>query len=204
MSPAENALRITLIVLFCSLTALRLYYKLRYRVLHLGFTPFAEGTALGLCRLGLGVPLLLGLAVAMYDPLRFAWMRLPLPMALRFFGVVTAVASLVLLFWVQQHLGANFSTTISLRPHHTLVTTGPYRFVRHPMYIAYLGFFISGGLISANWVVGVFGVSVFAVLMTLRLRREETVLVDHFGDVYVEYMRLTPRFVPRLRQDIRN
>jgi protein-S-isoprenylcysteine O-methyltransferase Ste14 len=200
----EEFLRIALIVLFCLLTGLRLYYKMRFRVLHLGFTPFSEGTLLGMCRLSLGLPLLAGLAAAMHDPLRFAWMRLPLPYALRAAGVALGVLSLILLWWVQNSLGANFSTTITLRRNHTLVISGPYHLVRHPMYVAYLGFFLAGGLISANWIVGLFGVAIFAMLMTVRLRKEERLLIERFGAAYREYSRNTPRFLPRPRSDLRS
>ncbi len=81
-----------------------------------------------------------------------------------------------------------------------MVTGGPYRYVRHPMYTAIaifgLGLFV---LAPANWLILVPGVLGFGVLMAVRIRREEEVMVEQFGDAYREYAQRTGRFLPRWR-----
>src|SRR5262245_45809761 len=93
-----------------------------------------EGTWFGVLRLVLGLPfLVLMLSYPFYPPL-LAWADLPFPAWLRWCGAGLALATVPFLVWIHRALGRNFSTTIRVRDDHTLVTWGPYRWVRHPMY----------------------------------------------------------------------
>ena len=128
------------------------------------------------------------------------WMarfRLPFPIWLRCIGVCLGLASLGLLVWVQDTLGRHWSTGLVLREEHTLVTTGPYRWVRHPMYTALFAFMIALALVSANWLVvlaPVGGISLFLA----RIPKEEGMMIEEFGDEYRAYMERTGRLLPRL------
>ena len=105
---------------------------------------------------------------------------------------------LVLVFWILRALGRNFSTSLAVSE--TLVTDGPYRFVRHPMYAAFLLLWTLFALIAANWFVGAAGIAAFVIVLVVRTPKEERLLLGLFGDEYRAYMHRTGRIVPRLRR----
>ena len=67
-------------------------------------------------------------------PRLMRWSALPMPVWLRWIGVVLGLATIPLFLWVHRALGENWSTSVETKAQHTLVTSGPYRWVRHPMY----------------------------------------------------------------------
>ena len=78
-----------------------------------------------------------------------------------------------------------------------LVTTGPYRWVRHPMYAAIWLWSLAQGLMLANWLAGWAAVATLAPLYWIRTPREERMMIAQFGDAYRDYMTRTGRLVPR-------
>jgi protein-S-isoprenylcysteine O-methyltransferase Ste14 len=78
-----------------------------------------------------------------------------------------------------------------------LVTSGPYRWIRHPMYSAALILVLAATLLTSNVVVLVGGITMF-VLLAARSRLEEQRLIEKFGEAYRDYQHHTGRFVPRL------
>ena len=87
--------------------------------------------------------------------------------------------------------------TVTIREDHRLVTSGPYRYIRHPLYTMGLLLFSSLSLIAANWFM-MLGTVLAFVLVSLRLPKEEAALIEAFGDEYRAYMQRTGRFLPRL------
>ena len=81
------------------------------------------------------------------------------------------------------------------RQAHTLVTRGPYRWVRHPFYDCMALFMLSHRLMAANWFVLAAGVVVFR-LLAARSRTEELKLLARFGEPYRAYRASTGRFLP--------
>lgn len=78
-----------------------------------------------------------------------------------------------------------------------LVTSGPYHYVRNPIYLGAFTFIISLALVAANWLLLL--PSLFIVtLVYMQIRGEETMLIARFGDEYREYMKRTPRLIPKL------
>jgi protein-S-isoprenylcysteine O-methyltransferase Ste14 len=95
-------------------------------------------------------------------PELIAWASVPLPAWLRWFGVVVGALGIAALAWVHHELGRNFAATLHVREQgHTLVTSGPYRWVRNPMYTSMYLILISFFLVSANWLIGVGWISAF-------------------------------------------
>jgi protein-S-isoprenylcysteine O-methyltransferase Ste14 len=133
------------------------------------------------------------------NPDWLAWAALPLPSWLRWLGAPTGVAGLAGLFWVHRELGQNFSGTLHLRTDHELVISGPYRWVRHPMYTVFYLLGLSILLLSANWLLGGGTLVALSMVMLSRLVHEEAVMEERFGDQYRDYMTRTGRFFPRLR-----
>ncbi len=126
-----------------------------------------------------------------------SWFSMPLPIWLRWVGVGTLPVFVILISWVLRSLGKNLTDTVVTRAEHTLVTTGPYRWVRHPFYSAAFLFFVAASLMSANWYLAVAG-GLGGVLLAMRTRTEEAKLIERFGDEYLAYIQRTGKFLPRL------
>jgi protein-S-isoprenylcysteine O-methyltransferase Ste14 len=118
------------------------------------------------------------------------------PSWLRLTGVAISLAGLAMFGWMFHHLGLNVTPTSMPRANATLVTTGPYRWIRHPMYSAALILVTAVTLLTANTVVAIGGIVMFA-LLAARSHLEEQRLVEKFGDAYRTYQRDTGRFLPR-------
>jgi protein-S-isoprenylcysteine O-methyltransferase Ste14 len=189
--------RVIFICLFCLLTGLRVFYKLRAGFLRERLYSREESIAFIVFRSILGVPMLWAVFAYAFAPSRFGWMYVNLPTWLRFVGVLLGAGAIALLFWVHQSLGTNFSTSLAPRKNHTMVESGPYAWVRHPMYSAYFTFFLSVFLISSNWLAGSTGLAIILMLMTVRRIREESLLVERFGERYLRYRQSTGMFLPR-------
>jgi protein-S-isoprenylcysteine O-methyltransferase Ste14 len=126
------------------------------------------------------------------------WMKglgLALPHWLRYGGAFAGFAAFVLLMWTMKALGRYWSPLPRLREGHELITSGPYRFVRHPMYSAMIVLFLSFALVTANVpvILSSFLGIIFTIIWGLK---EERMLIDYFGEEYREFMRHTTAFFP--------
>jgi protein-S-isoprenylcysteine O-methyltransferase Ste14 len=112
-------------------------------------------------------------------------------------GIVLAITALPMGISVFRNLGRNITDTVETRAHHELVTSGIYRFIRHPLYTTGFLFFFGLGLIAGLW--PVLSLSV-VVLVTLYVRTfaEEDHLIAEFGDRYKQYITATGKFFPKL------
>jgi protein-S-isoprenylcysteine O-methyltransferase Ste14 len=131
------------------------------------------------------------LVVYLIDPSWMAWSQIDLPSGLRSFGAPLAGLALAGMVWAFLHLGHNLGAA------HTLVTTGPYRWVRHPMYSAWAGLILGYSLLTANWFVALAGLGAMSAVVR-RAPAEESALRARFGDAYQEYAARTGRFFPRV------
>jgi protein-S-isoprenylcysteine O-methyltransferase Ste14 len=123
-------------------------------------------------------------------------LQVPLPDWLRWFGIVLGAASLALYAWSRDTLGKEWSSPLQVRKNHHLVTTGPYGWVRHPIYLSLIVFMSGIALITANWFLVLFLV-VSIIDLGLRIPKEEQMMIDVFGDEYETYMQRTGRLLPR-------
>ena len=101
------------------------------------------------------------------------------------------------MYWTLSSLGKNLTDTVVTRKEATLVTVGPYRWVRHPFYVTAALLMFSVTILTANWLIGLTSVIVL-VLLAVRTPKEEAMLIERFGDQYRDYMTKTGRFIPRL------
>ncbi len=134
----------------------------------------------------------------MVKPAWWAWATFSLPLWARWIGVVLTIGGMPLLAWVQWSLGQNFAAVLHIREGHTLVTDGPYRFVRHPMYSLIFLYGLGLLLLTANWLIGLPMLLGAAAFIIPRVGKEEALMLEQFGDNYKEYMERTGRFLPRL------
>ena len=126
----------------------------------------------------------------------FSFAEYPLRIGPLISGIVCFVIGLWLFYRSHADLGANWSITLEVRDRHRLITQGIYRRVRHPMYSALLLYGVAHALVIPNWVAGPSNLVAFAVLFALRVRAEERMMLEQFGDEYIAYMARTKRLVP--------
>jgi protein-S-isoprenylcysteine O-methyltransferase Ste14 len=137
------------------------------------------------------------LAYLLYPPV-MAWGALGgWPQAARWLGLALMALNLPLLVWMFRSLGKNITPTVKTRAKHQLVVSGPYRYIRHPLYTFGGFFFLGAALVAGNWFL--FACAIIAIwALFSRTPLEERMLVERFGSQYEEYMRTTGRYLPRL------
>lgn len=121
-----------------------------------------------------------------------------LPMWAGWVGVVIFAASPWLLWRSHADLGLNWLPTPDIREGHTLVTDGVFRYIRHPMYAAHWLWAIAQPLLLQNWIAGLSMAASMLPLYLVRVRQEEQMMLEQFGEEYRVYMGRTGRVVPRL------
>jgi protein-S-isoprenylcysteine O-methyltransferase Ste14 len=127
----------------------------------------------------------------------FSFAEYPLRAGPLIAGVVCFVVGLWLFHRSHADLGTNWSITLQVREQHRLITHGVYRRVRHPMYTALFLYSIGQALVLPNWVAGTSYLVPFGILFAFRIRAEERMMLDEFGDEYAKYMARTHRLLPR-------
>lgn len=142
-----------------------------------------------------GFSMWIGLLIYMINPRWMAWSALAIPYWFRWIGAGLVATALPLMYWMFSSLGKNVTDTVAIRAEHSLVTDGPYRWVRHPMY-SFSFLMVTGfSLLSANWFIGLAAI-LGLPLLVVRTRTEEEKLIERFGNEYREYMQRTGRFWP--------
>ena len=149
-----------------------------------------------LIRIG-GLVLWLSPLVYLINPHWMVWSKIGLPEWIRWLGVGIGILCVIGIYWLFSSIGSGITPTSATRKQHVLVTTGPYRWVRHPLYTVGSSLFIAFGMMSDNWFIAGLGILTF-ILMAARTPKEEANLVEKFGDEYREYMKRTGRFLPKL------
>jgi protein-S-isoprenylcysteine O-methyltransferase Ste14 len=113
-------------------------------------------------------------------------------------GVLLTIAGLGLAFWARYHLGRYWSGQITLKENHTLVCTGPYKYLRHPIYsgilLAVVGTGLTIGLYRA-----LLGVLLVSLGLWWKARQEDAWLAQAFGEQFEQQRRRTGRLLPRFR-----
>lgn len=122
----------------------------------------------------------------------------PLPDALRIAGGAVYLAALGLMLLVLRELRSDWSMGIELKEGHCLVTSGPYGSVRHPMYTAFTLMMVGQLFLTANWLVGVYGILAWLLFCIVRIPREEEMMVREFGDEYQAYAKRTGSIIPKI------
>ncbi len=164
-----------------------------------------EGVGLMLARAGGALALWGSIFVYLLNPGWMAWSVWPLPVWLRWLGVVLGLLTVPAAWWVFSSLGRNVTETMLTKADHALVTTGPYRWIRHPLYTMGGALFVAVGLMSASWFIlggaclaAVLGGACLAAVLfrVVLVPMEEQALVAKFGDEYRAYMNRTGGLVP--------
>jgi protein-S-isoprenylcysteine O-methyltransferase Ste14 len=114
-------------------------------------------------------------------------------------GVAITVLGFALTFWARAILGGNWSGVVTIKVNHELIRTGPYRFVRHPIYTGILLAMAGSALVYDQWR-SVVGVALLGVSFTIKRLKEEQFMRQTFGAQYDDYARTTGAIFPSLQR----
>lgn len=128
------------------------------------------------------------------------WASFELPHPLRWLGLLLGVVAVLAVHWVLSTLGPNVTETVLTKERHELVTEGPYRWIRHPLYTTGLALFLALGLMAGSWFVLLATAIALVLFRLLVIPREEQALLARFGERYQSYVQRTGRLVPRMRR----
>jgi len=120
------------------------------------------------------------------------------PTWLRWVGALMLAIGISLLWAAHFNLGKSFHSLVVLKEDQVLIESGPYKWIRHPIYTAYFLNYIGGGLLAGNWVLTFIPTFFFGLMIYLRLGEEEAAMIEKFGDDYRQYMERTGKFIPKL------
>ena len=199
----ETAFRIAFLILLAALLAMRVYFMIKVRRSGGRLTPDKQAVA----REGGGGVLIFRMVLffalisflVMYF-LGAAWidaLSFPLPGWLCWAGFALGLVSGGFWTWTQITLDTQWSAQLQLTKEHTLVTTGPYAYVRHPLYSGMMGWAASVSLLTANWIfLAVCALSVAGLLW--RVPQEEEMMIEAFWGEYKDHMQRTRRFFAKL------
>ena len=145
-----------------------------------------------------GLAVWVAVFVYIINPDWMNWSRVGLPLDVRWSGVILGIQSDVPGVLDLQQPGGKCHSNGRHTGESTPATSGPYRWIRHPLYVmglfAYMGF----ALLSENWFIAILSVVVF-VILAMRTGKEETRLIETFGDAYRQYIQRTGKFIPKFK-----
>jgi protein-S-isoprenylcysteine O-methyltransferase Ste14 len=155
-----------------------------------------RGSVTGLVLQGLAYAIVWTLRRPLFTPI--AAMSKSLETVLAVFTMLLAVSSVWFSWAAVRTLGKQWSLAARLVEGHKLVTEGPYRIVRNPIYTGMLGMLLATGLAVSHWMGLAVALVVFAIGTWIRVRSEEKLLRGAFGAQFDEYARKVPAVVPYL------
>ncbi|HEX3106310.1 MAG TPA: isoprenylcysteine carboxylmethyltransferase family protein [Terriglobales bacterium] len=113
-------------------------------------------------------------------------------------AILLTTAGIGFAIWARFYLGQNWSSAVSIKVDHQLIRTGPYAWVRHPIYSGILLGMI-GTALARREPRGVFAIALMCVGFWIKSRMEEGFMRKTFGQQYEEYSRSTGALIPRMR-----
>lgn len=177
-----------LVVFFC----LELVVRRGRQAKSLKPSPFDRGTAIFI---GTSYPISILLPPILNF---FSLGRLPDPFFIGAAGVGIMVLGLVVRVWSMQTLGRFYTRVLTISEGQTIVQSGPYRVIRHPGYLGTLLVWIGLPTSQANWIAICLVILFMGIAYGRRIKAEEEMLVQEFGEEYRQYMKHTWRLVPLL------
>ncbi|NJM42665.1 MAG: isoprenylcysteine carboxylmethyltransferase family protein [Anaerolineae bacterium] len=133
------------------------------------------------------------------NPDLISGLRVALPDWVRVVGLVAIAVDSVLVFWMFRSLDTNITPVHEARENAKLVTSGPYRWIRHPLYAFGFALLVSLALVTGIWWLAACAAIFIGFFALWRVPKEEAKLIEVFGDAYRQYMGRTGRFLPKFR-----
>jgi protein-S-isoprenylcysteine O-methyltransferase Ste14 len=158
-----------------------------------------EGWLVLSLRLVIMLPLFIDLLLNLYYPRLLNWAKFSLPLPARIAGLVLSVLCIPLLWWVFRSIGEDVLEIFLFKDRHQLFTTGPYRWIRHPLYATSLLLIFSMSLVFEDWILLGYFLAATLAFRLLIIPEEEKQLLDAFGEEYECYQTRTGAMFPWLR-----
>lgn len=172
------------------------YFRYRARQASGTIPGSAEGRVAVALRLLMTLPALVTIGAYIFAPAWLKWAQFELPYEVRMGAAFVIALMPLLVLWVFTSIGSNISETVLTKSHHTLVTHGPYRWVRHPLYAVALWALLALGLMAANGLLLLIWALGTAVFRLIVIPREEAHLLERFGAAYERYRTRTGALLP--------
>ncbi len=128
------------------------------------------------------------------DSAIFNYMIFTPPIALGWIAAVLVALGVLFAIWARIHLGRNWSGAPAVKEDHELVTSGPYRYVRHPIYTGIL--LAAFGTMLSGTAFGIYIFIIATVLFSFRMDKEEKIMLELFPNQYPAYQARTKRLIP--------
>ena len=114
-------------------------------------------------------------------------------------SMVLGPPSVALAWAAARHLGKQWRYQAAVSEGHELIQTGPYRWVRHPIYASMLGMILATGFYWTWWPMFVAAIVVFLIGTEIRVQTEDRLLAEHFGEVFTAYRKRVKAYIPFVR-----
>ena len=195
----EQLFRCCFTFILVAMFSVSIYFRYRARQSGDVIPRVREGSMVLLARILFATALYVPFLSYLANPTWMGWSALALSNWLRWLGVAIGIAMVPMVYWVMISIGTNVSETFLTKQNHELVTHGPYRWIRHPLYtVASIGFTCLA-VVASNWFMLAMALVALSGMALWIVPREEAELVEKFSDEYRSYQQRTGRFIPRLR-----
>ena len=141
----------------------------------------------------------IGAALLFFNAVRggiFSVVLYPATPIVAWIGVVLVAVGLSYAVWARLHLGRMWSAVVTLKEEHRIIRTGPYTITRHPIYTGML-LAVLGTVLVRDTLGALIGCAFITIGFVLKLRQEERMLIEHFGDDYRVYREEVPALIPQ-------
>jgi protein-S-isoprenylcysteine O-methyltransferase Ste14 len=152
-------------------------------------------------RLSYQAPLIIGALLMATDNLplgQLYWRFVPRTPIVEVLALAISVAGITLAIWARFYIGQNWSSAVTIKVGHELIRSGPYHWVRHPIYSGIL-LALFGMALARGKVVGLIALFFFWLGFRIKSRMEEQFMEKTFGEEYIQYSRLTGALIPKFR-----
>ena len=146
------------------------------------------------------IPIALGMMILPLIYVFSDWINqfnLNLPDWVRVIGLIGFLLGTFMQSWAHIALKTNWSPLLEIKEKQKLITSGPYKHIRHPMYTGFWLWAVFQGMVLSNWLIMVVGILSFALMYFMRIKYEEQLMIQAFGKEYKDYMKRTGRLFPK-------
>ena len=126
------------------------------------------------------------------------YFKIQIPSFLLIITIILLILNIYYFYLIHKQLGENWSPVLEIRKKQKLIKTGVYKYVRHPMYTQSWIWTILQGVLLTNYFVEICGILCWGYLYCTRVGPEEQMMIEEFGEEYIEYMKITGRLMPNI------